>query len=153
MKPLHAERVWRSAQPAAQVWSTALDFGSYRSWWPFLIEFDPPALETGATARAVVRAPAGYRLRLDLDLVDVDAPRRAVIEVSGDIEGRSTVRVGPDGDGATVGLAWSLAPERSLLRLLGVLARPILVHGHDWILDEGLRRCLDATGLDLEPVR
>jgi hypothetical protein len=152
MKPLHAERAWRSTQSADHVWATALDFGSYRSWWPFLVEFDPPPLETGAAAQALVRAPAGYRLRLDLALVDVDAPRTAVIDVTGDILGRCTVSVAPEGEGSTVGLAWSLAPDRRLLRVLGVLARPILVHGHDWILDEGLRRCLDATGLDLRPV-
>jgi hypothetical protein len=153
MRPLHAERAWRSTQTVEQVWSTALDFDSYRSWWPFLVEFDPPRLQTGATARALVRAPAGYRLRLHLSLVDVDAPRIAVIDVAGDILGRCTVSFAPDGEGSTVGLAWSLAPDRHLLRILGVLARPILVQGHDWILDEGLRRCLDATGLDLRPLR
>ena len=101
----------------------------------------------------MVRAPAGYRLGLDLVLAEVDAPRHVSIDVAGDIVGRSTVDVTPVREGAEVRLAWSLAPDRRLLRLLGFLARPILVHGHDWILDDGLRRCLDATGLDLEPVR
>jgi hypothetical protein len=133
------------------VWSTALDFGSYRGWWPFLVEFDPPPLEQGGTALAVVRAPAGYRLRLDLTLAEVDAPRHVAIDVTGDIVGRSTVDVAPADDGSRCRLAWSLAPDRQLLRFLGFFARPILVHGHDWILDEGLKRCLDATGLDLEP--
>ena len=100
-----------------------------------------------------MRAPAAYRLRLDLRLTEVEAPQRAVIDVTGDIVGRSWVGVEPNGDGSLVSLAWTLAPDRRLLRLLGVFARPILVHGHDWILDEGLRRCLDATGLDLVPVR
>ena len=135
------------------VWKTALDFGSYRDWWPWLVSFDAPALVAGETARAVVRAPAGYRLTLDLGLAEVDAPRHVAIDVTGDIVGHSTVDVAPAGDGAEVRLAWSLAPDRSLLRLLGLLARPILVHGHDWILDDGLRRCLTATGLDLQPVR
>jgi hypothetical protein len=134
------------------VWATALDFGSYRTWWPFLVEFDPPPLETGATAQAVVRAPAGYRLRLQLHLTEVVAPERAVIDVTGDIVGRSTVTVAPHPDGSTAGLSWSLAPDRRLLQMLGFFARPILVHGHDWILDEGLRRTLVATGLDLRPV-
>ena len=86
-----------------------------------------------------------------LSLAHVEAPKVAVIDVSGDILGQATVAVDADGDGSTVRLAWSLAPDRQLLRVLGVLARPILVHGHNWILDEGLRRCLDATGLDLAP--
>jgi hypothetical protein len=109
-------------------------------------------LATGETARAVVRAPAGYRLTLDLALAEVDAPRHVAIDVTGDIVGRSTVDVAPADEGAEVCLAWSLAPDRHLLRLLGFFARPILVHGHDWILDDGLRRCLTATGLDLQPV-
>jgi hypothetical protein len=105
-----------------------------------------------------VRAPAGYRLGLDLALTEVDAPRHVRIGVTGDIVGHATVTVGPTPptappeDHSAVTLAWSLAPDRRLLRLLGVLARPILVHGHDWILDDGLRRCLDATGLDLRKV-
>jgi len=151
MRPLTAQRAWRSTQAPEVVWSTALDFGSYRAWWPFLVAFEPPPLTSGATTRAVVRAPAGYRLRLDLLLSEVDAPRRAVIDVTGDIVGRATVTVAPDGDGSRVGLSWTLAPDRRLLRVLGVLARPILVQGHDWILDEGLRRCRSATGLDLRP--
>jgi hypothetical protein len=134
------------------VWKTALDFGSYREWWPWLETFDAPVLATGETARAVVRAPAGYRLTMDLALARVDAPRHVTIDVTGDIVGRSTVDVAPDGSGAEVCLAWSLAPDRRLLRLLGFFGRPILVHGHDWILDDGLRRCLTATGLDLQPV-
>ncbi len=101
----------------------------------------------------MVRAPAGYRLRLDLTLREVVAPERAVIEVTGDVVGRSTVEVRADTTGSHVTLDWSLAPERRLLRALGVLARPVLVRGHDRILDDGFRRCLDATGLDLVPVR
>lgn len=100
----------------------------------------------------MVRAPAGYRLTLDLALVEVQTPHRLAIDVVGDIVGRSTVDVAAAGDGSEVTLAWSLAPDRRLLRLLGFFARPILVHGHDWILRDGLRRCLDATGLDLEPI-
>ena len=97
----------------------------------------------------MVRAPAGYLLRLDLTLAEVDAPHQVDIVVAGDVEGRSTVTVRPGEDGSEVALAWALAPRRPLLRLLGVVARPVLVRGHDRILDDGLRRCLD--GLDLEP--
>jgi hypothetical protein len=153
VRALTAERRWRSVLPADRVWATVLDFASYPDWWPFLVSFDPPALATGATAQAVVRAPAGYRLRLDLELTEVDAPRRVVIAVAGDVTGESTVTVDAAGEGSEVGLAWSLAPQRPLLRALGVLAGPILVSGHDRILDEGFRRCLEATGLDLTPVR
>ncbi len=129
-----------------------LDFAAYRDWWPWLTEFEAPPLETGAATRAVVRAPAGYHLRLQLILAEVVAPARAVIVVGGDVMGRSTVTVSPDGDGSRVRLAWSLAPRRHLLRVLAVVARPVLVRGHDRILDDGFARCLEATGLDLVPV-
>ena len=129
-----------------------LDFPAYRDWWPWLTEFEAPPLETGAATRAVVRAPAGYRLRLDLTLTEVVAPERTVITVAGDVVGHSTVEVRSDGTGSEVTLAWSLAPERRLLRVLGVVARPVLVRGHDRILDDGFARCLEATGLDLVPV-
>ena len=117
------------------------------------MEFDPPTLAAGESTRAVVRAPAGYRLGMDLALAEVDAPHHVRIEVSGDIVGHASVGVASVDEGSEVTLAWSLAPDRRLLRLLGVLARPILVHGHDWILDDGLRRTLEATKLDLRPVR
>lgn len=135
------------------MWATALDFGRYRDWWPWLVEFDAPPLTVGATSRAVVRAPAGYHLRLDLRLVEVETPTRLLIEVTGDVVGWSTVTVAPTSDGSSVALAWSLAPDRLLLRILGTVARPVLVRGHDRILDDGLRRCVDATGLDLQPAR
>ena len=118
-----------------------------------MTEFDAPPLRTGASTGAVVRAPAGYRLRLALTLREVVAPERAVIDVVGDVVGRSTVEVRDEGSGSEVTLGWSLAPERMLLRALGAVARPVLVRGHDRILDDGFRRCLEATGLDLVPVR
>jgi hypothetical protein len=140
-----------------------LDFDAYRSWWPWLVEFDPPPLTTGAATRAVVRAPARYRLRLDLTLTEVVAPERVVIAVAGDVVGQATVTVtsagpsgpgrrprsGDTGTGSEVTLRWSLEPSRRLLRALDVVARPVLVRGHDRILDDGFRRCLAATGLDL----
>jgi hypothetical protein len=149
---LSASRAWRSTRPPDEVWRTVLDFAAYREWWPWLTEFEPPPLQTGATTRAVVRAPARYRLRLDLTLAEVEAPHRAVIEVGGDVHGRSIVTVQPRPDGAEVALAWTLSPSRRLLRALDVVARPILVRGHDRILDDGFRRCLAATGLDLVSV-
>lgn len=152
MRPLTAERRWHSTRPQEEVFATVLDFPRYRDWWPFLTAFDPPPLAEGATTRAVVRAPAGYRLRLDLELAEVAAPKRVVIAVAGDVTGASTVTVDRAGDGSEVGLAWSLAPTRLLLRALGVLAAPVLVSGHDRILDDGFRRCLEATGLDLSPI-
>jgi hypothetical protein len=100
----------------------------------------------------VVRAPAGYRLHLDLTLTEVEPPRLAVIEVGGDVLGQSTVEVASREHDTIVRLHWSLAPSRPLLRALDLVARPILVQGHDRILDDGLRRCLEATGLDLVPL-
>jgi uncharacterized protein YndB with AHSA1/START domain len=152
VRALTAERRWRSNQPGEQVWSTVLDFSAYPTWWPFLISFDPPPLEPGASTEAVVRAPAGYRLRLELELTEVDAPRKVVIAVDGDVIGESTVTVVSVDGGSEVGLHWSLAPRRRLLRTLGVVAGPVLVRGHDRILDDGFRRCLEATGLDLIPI-
>ena len=127
-----------------------LDFPAYRTWWPWLSSFAPPPLEPGASTRAEVRAPAGYRLRLELTLAEVAAPHHVLITVGGDVLGHSTVAVsGADDHSTQVTLAWSLAPRRPLLRALNRVARPVLVRGHDRILDEGLRRCIDATGLDL----
>ena len=100
----------------------------------------------------MVRAPAGYRLRLDLRLDEVVAPERTVITVAGDVVGSSTVEVRAHGTGSEVTLGWSLAPERRFLRAIDLVARPVLVRGHDRILDDGFRRCLEATGLDLVPV-
>lgn len=100
----------------------------------------------------MVRAPAGYRLRIDLLVVEVDAPRSITFTVTGDIAGRSQVRVDPEGEGSRVALTWSLRPDRPLLRALSLVARPVLVRGHDRILDDGLARCCAATGLDLTEV-
>ena len=109
-------------------------------------------MRAGATTPAVVRAPAGYRLRMHLALTEVEAPERTVIEVTGDVVGNATVTIDESGPTTEVTLAWSLAPDRPLLRVLALVARPVLVRGHDRILDDGFHRCLEATGLDLVPV-
>lgn len=148
-RALSAERTWQSALPPPQVWAAVLDFPAYPTWWPWLEEFDPPPLATGAVTHAVVRAPARYRLRLRLALGEVDPPRRARIDVDGHLGGQATVSLRPEGDGTELCLRWSLRPQRPLLRALAVVAHPVLVNGHDWILDDGLHRFTAATGLDL----
>ena len=80
-------------------------------------------------------------------------PGLARFMVAGDVEGRADVRLRPDGAGTRLTLAWQLHGRRRLLRALNLVARPVLVHGHHRVVDDGRRRFASATGLDLQPLR
>jgi len=61
--------------------------------------------------------------------------------VSGDVRGSARLTVqSNDGGGSRARLRSDLAPANPVLRSFGLVARPVVEWGHDWVLDQGLRQ-------------
>lgn len=149
----HLRSTWDVPAPAPQVWQVLADPAfSWPRWWPGLVAdtadvvpspsgargpsgtpgFSPgPTADVGSRVRVRFRSPLGYALRLVLVLAEVDAPRRAVLAVDGDLVGTGTVVVA----GTTtsrVDVAWDVATRRRWMNV----AAPVLggafaaAHGH-----------------------
>lgn len=118
---------------------------AYREWWPWLRDFEAAALTSGERWSAVVQPPLPYRLRFELRLHEVVAPRLVSAEVSGDIEGSARLEITPTADGSELHLVSELAPTNAVLRTVAQLASPMVRFGHEWVLDTGLRQFRDRA--------
>ena len=142
---IHSDRRHSFSVSPEELWDVMVRVDSYREWWPWLRSFDAPALATGEVWTAVVQPPLPYRLRFDIRLVEVEAPRVASAEVSGDIEGCARLEIEPTSAGSELHLVSELAPTNAMLRAVAQLAQPVVRFGHEWVLDTGLRQFRDRA--------
>jgi uncharacterized protein YndB with AHSA1/START domain len=152
MGPIEATAVWTSSCGSDAVWAALTDVGSYEQWWPWLERFEGPTPVVGVTQSAIIRAPAGYRVRYEVQFTEVDRPRRLATTISGDLAGAATIDLESTPSGTTLTFAWHLRAERRLLRLLGRIAAPVLIRGHDRIIERGGGQFVAGSGIDLRLV-
>jgi len=128
-----------------ELWAAMARVNAYREWWPWLRHFEAGALEAGAIWSAVVQPPLPYRLRFELHIGDVDAPRLVTAKVTGDITGSARLEVTSTSTGSELHLESQLAPTNAVLRAVAQVARPVAHFGHEWVLDTGLRQFRDRA--------
>ncbi len=128
-----------------ELWDAMVRVDAYRGWWPWLRSFDAVALAPGEVWTAVVQPPLPYRVRFDIRLGEVEAPRLASAEVSGDIEGTARIEIQPAGGGSELHFTSELAPTNAVLRTVARMAQPLVRFGHEWVLDTGLRQFRDRA--------
>ena len=137
---IRSDRRHSFAVPPAELWAAMARVDAYRAWWPWLRRLDATALATGEVWSAVVQPPLPYRLRFQIHLTDVEAPRTAAAEVTGDIEGQARIEITEHPDGSALWVRSELAPTNRLLRTVAQVAAPMARFGHEWVLDTGLRQ-------------
>lgn len=137
---IRSDRRHEFAVPPDELWAAMARVDAYQAWWPWLRSFDGAALATGTTWAAVVQPPLPYRLRFEIHLTEVDAPRGARAEVTGDIIGTARIEITSAGVGSELHLVSELAPSRPVLQTVSRLAGPIARFGHAWVMDTGLRQ-------------
>ena len=152
MQPIESSASWRSSCAPDEVWSALTDVGAYGSFWPWLEHIQGDRWAPGGLLAATIRAPAGYRVRYRVRFTEVQRPRRIVAAIDGDLGGRATIELHPEGTGTTVRFRSSLHPRRALLRMASVVVEPVLVRGHDRIMGRGVGEFVAGTGIDLTPV-
>ena len=119
------------------IWRILERTDDYPRWWSWLESFRSDGLKPG-TVNAVIRSPLGYRLRVDITVVEVVAPRLLATEVGGDLAGPAQLELAANGRGARARLQWNLELQQPWLRHIGA-ARPLMVWAHDRIVEHALR--------------
>jgi uncharacterized protein YndB with AHSA1/START domain len=142
--PFCFDRSWHFGVSPDELWATLAQSDRYRTWWPWLREFevDGPgeALVTGASARVVIQAPLPYQLRCTIRVLESEADERLVTTVEGDLHGPARLELLPADDGTAARLVWELELHTPLLRSLAVVARPAMAWAHDRIVERGLEQ-------------
>jgi hypothetical protein len=124
----------------SELWAAMVRVDRFQTWWPWLRRFDAAGIERGDVWTATVQPPLPYRVRLELLLTEVDAPRVVAVDVTGDVEGSARLEVSPRGAGSELHFTSELAPTSSILRAVAQVAGPLARYGHEWVLETGLQQ-------------
>lgn len=155
-----------SADPD-QVWEALCCVDDYRTWWPWLDEFDTThaaaastrttgtrttgtrttgtagtgVLAPGTIWRCAIRSPIQIVLRFTITLDVVTDPGHIAATVAGDLVGPAalTILALPAG-GSEIRLTSALAPRSTMLAMLMGVASPLAKWAHDHLLDTAARQ-------------
>lgn len=78
-----------------------------------------------------------YAIRWRMRVVESDRPRRYVIHVTGDLEGRGIWTFQQDGPFTNATLDWKVRAGFPLIRYLSFLLKPLFRSNHFWAMDRG----------------
>lgn len=137
---ISSDRTYRFPVTPEALWAGIGEVGRYRRWWPWLRSFDGQVMREGQVWSCVVQPPLPYVVRFELTLDEVVEPSFVRATAVGDITGTATLEIRHVEGGSELRLRSSLAPRSDLLRLVAVVARPLVERGHDWVLDTGARQ-------------
>jgi hypothetical protein len=144
--PFRSDRAWRFDVDRDDLWERIAAVGEYQAWWPWLRSFEPgDGLVAGSRWSCEVSPPLPYTVRFEIRLDRVEVGQAVESTVSGDIMGTARLTVGSGAGGSRARLVSALQPANPLLRGFGLVARPLIERGHDWILDEGRRQFIERA--------
>jgi hypothetical protein len=149
--------------PCESVWSLIGQVQGFRSWWPWLRQFEGQGLAVGDEWRCTVQPPVPYLVRFRVVIDHVEEPYLVRARVLGDVVGDATLTLeaSPEavgsapgspsgagsngngraaGGGCTASLESSLAPGNRALGVVSRFAAPVARFGHDWVLDSAARQ-------------
>lgn len=78
-----------------------------------------------------------YAIRWQMLVEESDRPRRYMVRVSGDLEGRGIWTFQQDGRFVNLTLDWKVRAHFPLIRYLSVLLKPLFRSNHFWAMDRG----------------
>ncbi|MCU1432614.1 MAG: polyketide cyclase [Actinotalea sp.] len=140
---------WHLPGTVDQAWKAVSRIEDWPRWWPAvsatrtILPGRPDGV--GRVNGYLLRAPLGYRLGVVTRTIEVSAPRRVVVAVSGHLAGTGTWTLEREDDGVRVDQVWEVAATRPWMRLLAPVARPAFRWSHDRAArrgGEGLARWL-----------
>jgi hypothetical protein len=123
-----------------ELWLRLSDTSSFRVWWPWLRSFDPVPLAPGARTTCAIGPPLPYVVTVDITVREVIPEELVRVSVSRDLEGPARLEIESNGLGSTARLVWEVAVARPALRAAARVARPVLLWGHDWVVNRGVEQ-------------
>jgi uncharacterized protein YndB with AHSA1/START domain len=134
-----------------RVWSAIARFDRYEEWWSWLRELrvDGDGLQAGSILDGTVVPPLPYRMRIHVTLVECTAPRVIRATVEGDLRGQARLRLTPIGGRTRADVDWTIEMMQVPIRLVSRFARPVLLWGHDRVVDATVASFSRHLGRDM----
>jgi hypothetical protein len=142
--------VWSVEVAVTRLFGALVDLANYPAWWPDVRAVDELDADT---AQVTCRAVLPYALVFRLHRVEQDERAgRLRVDMSGDLEGycEGVVAAGQPGP-ATLAISQRVVVNKSLLRRLAPVARPLFRANHAAMMrrgQRGLRAYLAGSGTE-----
>jgi uncharacterized protein YndB with AHSA1/START domain len=131
---------WDVDAPQEQVFHALADSRTYPQWWtPTYIEVTadgPPAV--GVSARHRFKGKLPYTLTTTSTIVRMDPPREIEAHVDGDLRGRGIWTLTPTDGKVHVRFDWRVFADRSFLRVLTPILRPLFRWNHNVAIQQAM---------------
>lgn len=137
---IRSDRSYAFESDRPTVWAALIDVDRYPSWWPWLRQFDGEAFTVGERWCCVISPPLPYTLRFELVLEEVLDHTAVTARIDGDIAGTARLTLRDTSGGCELRLVSELAARSGMARLVDRVVPGLAARGHDWVLDDGIRR-------------
>jgi hypothetical protein len=111
----------------------------YPRWWPSVYLHARETTWPGSEVRRVqfhTRGMLPYSLIWEASVLE-RTPDKIVIEASGDLEGRGVWSFSQDGDYVDITFEWDVDVNKSLVRYMTPVLRPVFEANHRWSMEQG----------------
>jgi hypothetical protein len=145
----HFEDHWDVPFPIDDVWEVLSRAREFPLWWQGvylsadpLDHHDEPAV--GARIAAVARGWLPYKLRFTIETIALERPRLIAFKATGDFKtDDSRWILNPNGTGTHVILDWNPIVEKSVVKLLSPLLKPVFRWNHNWTMVRGQHQIVE----------
>jgi hypothetical protein len=148
MHMLHLDRRYVFGADVEEVWHNMGRVEEFPDWWRWLRDFDVQGsgLESGGVLSGLVVPPIPYRFRVSIHMWDVQPNQSIRASLSGDLTGPAAVDLRPVEAGCELTIRWDVEMRKPSMRSAARFCRPLLVWGHDQVIDITLRRFEAVVG-------
>ena len=137
---------WVVPHAIEQVFDAVGEPLAYPEWWSDVFlstsgDGGPP--QPGNRTSVVARGFLPYRLRFTLECLEVERPARILSRLTGDFEGTGEWRLREEQGATFAELDWRPVVNKSGVRQLTPLLRPLFRANHNWTMQRGQQRILE----------
>jgi len=148
---------WQLDAPRPAVWEALADLPTWQQWWPGLEEMTPTrqgdADGIGRKASSCWRGPIGYQVRFTVEATEMVEQELLRGRAEGDLSGQGSWHLS-DVEGWTgIRLQWAVGATRKWMEFLAPVARPVFVHGHDYLMEQGANGLASHLGVEMRDFR
>jgi uncharacterized protein YndB with AHSA1/START domain len=144
---------WEVDAPRTAVWDALVDFESWQKWWPGLEELTPTRPGgpdgVGLSAQSRWRGPIGYQLQFSVEAVEIRPQELLRGRAEGDLTGQGLWQLGEKDGWTSIQLDWDVDATRKWMEFLAPVARPVFVHGHDYVMEQGAIGLAEYLGVEI----
>ena len=132
---------WDVHAPAERIFMALADARTYPQWWTPTyrqVSADGPP-EVGRASDQRFKGKLPYTLSTVSTVVALDPPRSLEVEVHGDLRGHGTWTLTPTASGVHVRFDWHVHADRTLIRVLTPVLRPLFRWNHNVAIGDAIR--------------